>query len=418
MSISRSKIIKTIFHFILFMITAFMLAGCVIPPTPNQAKWTVMVYLDADNNLESFGIQDINEMEMVGSSNEVNIVVQADRIPFDVLDSIGQGLYDDDSNNDWTGTRRYFITQDMDPDIIHSSIKGNLGEKNMGDPETLKNFAQWAMQNYPAERYMLVIWNHVGGFRSIDLARDIAWDLTSMNDRITMSELEEALNFIKGQAGQNIDIVGMDACLMSMVEVAYQIKDSAQIFVSSEASVPPEGWQYDCVLQELVSNPGQSSQSFASAIVSCYYDQYFASGNSVTQSAIDLTTMDALASQISSLAQAIINDTSTARAAYRDAGNASQFYTGSGIDYVDLKDFVTKLPVYTANSTVTALASQINQSLELGNSIISWTYCGDNVDQSRGISIYFPYFSYDQYYNYNNFAQDTMWDEMLIYLGL
>jgi len=141
-------------HAIIFilLILSISLTGCFLfPPKDNSAEWTVMVYLDADNNLESAGIDDINEMEIVGSTTEVNIVVQVDRIPYSVLASNNQGYADDTSNDNWTATRRYYITQDFDPIQINSQLKSDLGELNMGDPQTLVDFANWAITNYPAK---------------------------------------------------------------------------------------------------------------------------------------------------------------------------------------------------------------------------------------------------------------------------
>jgi len=101
----------------ILLILSIGLTGCFLfPPIKNDsAEWTVMVYLDADNNLESAGINDINEMEIVGSSDDVNVVVQVDRIPYSVLAANNQGYADDVSNGDWTNTRRYYIIQDFDP---------------------------------------------------------------------------------------------------------------------------------------------------------------------------------------------------------------------------------------------------------------------------------------------------------------
>jgi clostripain len=170
---------KKIYFVLIFIVSLVLITtGCggVAPPNANLPEWTVMVYLDADNNLEGAGIDDINEMEMVGSTSNVNIVVQIDRIPYSVLDSNNQGYADDISNGDWTDTRRYYITQDYDPYIINSQLVSNLGELNMGTSSTLINFAKWAVSNYPAKKYLLVIWNHGGGFRSTGLTKDIAWD--------------------------------------------------------------------------------------------------------------------------------------------------------------------------------------------------------------------------------------------------
>jgi len=129
-------------------------------------------------------------MEMVGSSDDVNIVVQADRIP-------GYNI----SNSDWTTTRRYYITQDSDPMQINS-LFSDLGELNMGDPQTLVDFVSWAATECPAKKYLLVIWNHGGGFRSPAYSKGIAQDDTSGGDIITMPDLEDALSAISVHMGK------------------------------------------------------------------------------------------------------------------------------------------------------------------------------------------------------------------------
>lgn len=395
------------------IILSISLTGCFLfPPRENTTEWTVMVYLDADNNLESAGIDDINEMEMVGSTSEVNIVVQVDRIPYSVLAANNEGYLDDTSNSDWTNTRRYYITQDFDSIQINSQLISDLDELNMGDPQTLIDFATWAVTEYPAKKYLLVIWNHGGGFRSTSLSKDIAWDDTSGGDRITMSELEYALSAISIQAGKNIDIVGMDACLMAMTEVAYQIKDYVDILVASEENVPNDGWPYDTILDQLVVNPTTSPEQLATDIVDKYIYSY--PSYDVTQSAIDLSHMDTLATQLSNLALAIMSDTLTPKNIYINASYSSQYY--DDYDFIDLYDFSNQLLAYSNSLEVKNIALSIQQTLNYA--VIKSEYNGGSVSSSKGLSIYFPYYSYDYYYNNTNFSQDTLWDEMLSYLGL
>ena len=396
----------------ILIILSISLTGCFLfPPRDNTAEWTVMVYLDSDNNLESAGIDDINEMETAGSTTEVNIVVQVDRIPYSVLAANNEGYADDVSNGNWTNTRRYYITQDFDPVQINSQLKSDLGELNMGDPDTLIDFANWATINYPAKKYLLVIWNHGGGFRSLNLAKDIAWDDTSGGDRITMPELEYALSAINAQMGKKIDIVGMDACFMAMTEVAYQIKDYADILVTSEESVPFNGWPYDTILGELAGNSLISSEQLAVDIVDKYIFSY--AYNNITQSAIDLSYMDTLAGQLSNLALAIMSDSSTTKSKYVLASTSSQYY--GDWDFIDLFDFCNQLLTYSNGLEVKNIASSIQQTLNYA--VIKSEYSGGSVSGSKGLSIYFPYTAYHYYYNYTNFAQDTFWDEMLSYLG-
>jgi len=402
-------------HAIIFIVLILLigLTGCFLfPPTNNTAEWTVMIYLDSDNNLESAGIDDINEMEMAGSTTDVNIVVQVDRIPYSVLASNNEGYADDISNGNWTNTRRYYITQDFDPVQINSQLKSDLGELNMGDPQTLIDFTDWATINYPAKKYLLVIWNHGGGFRSpAYITKDIAWDDTSGGDKITMPELEYALSTINTQIGKKIDIVGMDACFMAMTEVAYQIKDCADILVASEESEPADGWPYDTILAQLVANPPISPEQLAVDIVNKYIYSY--SSYNVTQSAIDLSYMDTLTSQLSNLALAIMDDSLTLKSKYILASVSSQYYGDP--DFIDLYDFCNQLLAYSNSPEVKNIALNIQQTLNYA--VIKSEYSGGSVSGSKGLSIYFPYIAYHYYYNYTNFSQDTFWDEMLSYLG-
>jgi len=387
------------------IILSISLTGCFLfPPRDNTTEWTVMVYLDSDNNLESAGIKDINEMEMVGSTTDVNIVVLADRTPgYDI------------SNSDWTNTRRYYISQDSDPMQINSQFN-DLGELNMGDPQTLVDFATWAVTEYPAKKYLLVIWNHGGGFKSFTHAKGIAQDDTSGGNIITMPELEYALSATSAQMGKNIDIVGMDACSMAMIEVAYQIKDHADILVASEELEPGDGWPYETILAQLVANPTMSSAQLAINIVNKYIYSY--PSNEVTQSAIDLSYMDDLAGRLSSMADAIKSDTLTSKNAYLNAAYFSQHYRDYYHDFIDLYDFCNQLLAYSNSLEVKNIASNIQQTLL--NAVINSDYNGGSVSGSKGLSIYFPLYNEYDFENYNstNFAQDTKWDEMLSSLGL
>ena len=400
--------------FLAIVFLSMTLTGCYFfPPVNHDAEWTVMVYLDSDNNLESVGINDINEMEIAGSTADVNILVQVDRIPFSVLDANNQGYSDDASNGDWTTTRRYYITQDADPIQINSYLIKDLGEMNMGDPQTLEDFVNWGTTSYPAEKYLLVIWNHGGGFKSnsTNITKDIAWDFSNGEDRITMPELENALSAISSQLGKKIDILGMDACFMGMTEVAYQVKDHADIFVSSEETVPGAGWPYDTIFGQLVGNPSISPEQLATDIVEKYIDSY--GGYNVTQSAVDLSYMDVLAGKCSDLAAVIMGDSKTQINKYISAANDSQYYVD--YDFIDLYDFCNKLLINSNNNTVKNIASDIQETLN--SAIIQSGYSGGGTSGSMGLSIYFPYYYYSDYYNNTHFAGDTFWDEMLLHLG-
>src|SRR3970040_61947 len=111
-------------------------------------KWTVMVYLAGDNNLDANGVTDLVEMKKIGSVPGMNIVAQFDRS--------GAGF----------PRKRFFIRNgtSLNADVVES-----LGETNSGKPEILLDFIKWGAINYPADHYMLVLWNHGQGWDDTDI---------------------------------------------------------------------------------------------------------------------------------------------------------------------------------------------------------------------------------------------------------
>jgi len=232
-----------------------------------QYKWVFMVYLDADNNLEGAGISDFNEMELAGSTDEVAIIVIMDRTP---------GY--DTSNGDWTGTRIYLVKFDTDPVEINSELLVDLGEKNMGDPNTVIEFAQYVYENFPAEHYALVFWDHGNAWRrdgSGIATKGVCWDDTDGNDYLTDQEILQALQAINDM-GMHLDIVGFDVCLLRQAEIAYDVGlfGYADTFVASQDYEPWDGWYYAPFLQNLTFNPDMTPEELASRIVDAFGEFY------------------------------------------------------------------------------------------------------------------------------------------------
>ncbi len=249
-------------------------------------EWTFAVYLDGDNNLEREAIDDFLEMATIGSTAEINIVVQFDRV---------NGY--DWSYDDWKTTKRFYITQGMTP--IATNAVADIGEANMGATQTVIEFVGWAKANYPAKRYALVFWNHGGGWREDSKPhKAVCWDETSDNDCLYMAEVKEAL------AGEHFDLIGFDACLMAMVEVAYQIKDYGTVAVFSQEAEPGDGWPYDTILGDLAGTPTMNANELGQVIVDRYGESY-PDEMGITQSAIDLAKIKDLAPVISQFADSL-----------------------------------------------------------------------------------------------------------------
>ena len=195
------------------------------------AEWTFMTYI-SDSDLEYFAIEDMIEMERVGSTDKVNIVVQIDR-----WDGYDKPDWNDDSNGDWETAKRYLITKENKGDhVIGSTAIEDIGEINTGDPDELVECVQWAQTNYPAEHYALNIWNHGSGATGVAYEQscpDYCWEYGNEADKLELSEIDTALNEITNNGENKLDIVGFDACLMATIEVVEAVAPYSDIMIGS-----------------------------------------------------------------------------------------------------------------------------------------------------------------------------------------
>ncbi len=357
--------------------------------------WTVMVYMDGDNTLDYYAWDDLSEIESIGSSSEINIVTQVD-------------LY-----NSCSGTYRYFVTgaeQGSTYPLYPNDIVQALPEQNMADPAVLNNFINWGINNYPADHYILILWNHGGGWREENIfTKGIIVDDTS-NDFLTMAELVQGLENIE----EPIDIIGFDACLMQMAEVYYEIGSSVTTTsppgygIGSEESEWGDGWPYDLILADLISNPSMSESTLCETIVNNYISYC---GSIGTLSALyfspEITQSTEVLNAIDSFANALIN--SAYQTEINLARSSAQSY--SSADYKDFYDFaqIIKNDVLDCQSEAQTIMDLINTV------VISEAHTGFSVDNSHGLSIYLidSPAEYDSSYDLLQFAIDTQWDEFL-----
>lgn len=390
-------------------------------------EWTFIVYLDADNNLEDVGIEDLNEMEVVGSSDEVNVVVLMDR-------AIGY----DTSNGDWTDAKLFYVTKDADgkDDEIDSEVLRDMGEINMGDPNTLVDFVTWAARNYPANHYLLDLWDHGGAFYGV------CWDdgneSEADDDYLSMVEVGTALSAITEDLGRDIDILGYDACSMSAASVRYQTLDQVDITIGSGPFEPGEGWPYHDILQPLVADPTMSPEALASHIVDVYVESYEPGQGEegdvpdAAMAAYDMHEFNNVAARLDEFAMALASnsgllwqggnyrqiESSIELTHHYDVANFGPVSLGYGMyDLRELAYWVAQQPNIDAlikdraQALIAAIdAACINSRTTIGRS--------SGHSQIGGLSIYLPVKAtntYDSVYDELAFAKDKYWDEFIHY---
>jgi len=362
-----------------------------------EANWTFMVYMDRDCNLEASAIDAMNEMEMVGSTGEVNIIALLDRIP---------GY--DDSNGDWVTTKLFEVTEDPSSDGIIRSTSVDLGEINMGDPNTLADFAVWGIEKYPAEHYALIIWDHGGGWKSV------ANDETDDENGITMPELNQALFWIINETYiERLDIIGFDTCLMGQLEVADTIAPYADIMIGSEELEKEDGWNYTAFLETLADHPDSTPEELAINITTSFGEYYTEIEEDPihTLSVIDLSEIPDLVSAVDTWAVAMIANMPDEWDVIGESRYEVESYPqGKGDYFVDLYDLSWLVWYETTDSPTESAAEAVMDALDAA---VIYSVNGSGHPYSNGLTIYFPEEVIEDGYADVNFASATNWDEFL-----
>lgn len=354
--------------------------GGVNNPPSNVRKWTYMVYMGGDNNLSTAGLLDLNEMEKAGSDGNVNIVLQAEfSKKYTNFSELGLSYSDQ--------TMRFLIKNDNNPDKVNLTDGQAVGNLNMAAATTLKDFIVWAKNNYPAENYALVIWDHGAGWKKARLKTAFKGAVQDETSKAFMSlpDLAKAVR----DSGVRFDVINFDACLMGMYEVAYEFRGLTDYMVFSEEVVPGDGDPYDTILGALKQSPAMTGLDLGKTMVNKFLDFYDTNGRpetAVTRSLVDMARVDALHSKVVQLAEAIVSEYGTVSSVVAAAQNNTQSYEYS--ENHDLYDFATYLEGHLAAGSTRTAAIAVKTAV--GNAVVLNRLKGDKVNKSHGLAIYAP----------------------------
>jgi len=404
-----------------------------LTPTPTSASkpWTFLLYLDGDNNLYSYLDRAIRNLEALPANPNVNVVI----------------LFDGDRNDD---SRRFLVQPGGNYSI--GVNKWYVGELNMGTPQTLSDFIIWSRDRYPAAHYYLSIADHGRGITGI------AWDDTNSRDYLTVREIQTALNTATASGQFKLDVVHYDACLMAMLENAYQIRQYADHLVASQNL----GWsvfaydQYtkagDAEAQcwDLLGHASVAArvtadttpQQLAISVTDAYFNHPGLAAYPRTISALDLGRAATVRDAVNSLAAALHSGLAETKNYVRNSRDATQkfdsrdYYKITNEDeYLDLYDFARRIKLWVPNATAQSAAQEVMDAI-LGGFVVaehheskSFDFAGTelhwNVDNAHGVAIYFPPApggnGYGDYVNnvLFSFTADSQWDEFLVdYYGV
>lgn len=366
------------------------------------AAWNVLVFMNGDNNLEALTMKDLNELEQAGSGDGVNVLVQVDR---------AEGYYT--GGGDWTGARRYRVVADEDTDRVSSELLEDLGEVDMGAPETLADFLLWAGEHYPAEHTFLSLWDHGDGWYATATEPpppSISADEESGNTLyIAEGDLSAGLQpWVEGHGP--LDIVAFDACNMAQWEVAHSLRGQAVTMVASEAWVNTEGLMYAPFIGRLRADPSMDARTAAASMPA---DSVW-EGEEFSFSAIDVEALDGLSAAIDAIAAAGLDGGPEARArllAARDGSRGAD--NGFPTWYLDLKDFGAQVDAQAAAAPGdgAALVAALEDAVLASEAQRVYDYVG-------GLSFFYEFDNIEVVTYYSEgagatWSRDTRWDDLL-----
>ena len=358
----------------------------VVPKGNGKDTVTVMIYM-CGTDLESkygMGTSDLGEMVKATISDKVNVIVETGGCRAwknNIVSSSVNQIYQVQTG----GLRR---------------LESDFGKSYMTDPDNLASFIQYCKKNFPADRNILIFWDHGGGSLSgygYDEKQGSGFGVSA--DTMTLPEIKAALQ----KGGCVFDWIGFDACLMATLETAMVCNDYADYMIASEESEPGTGWYYTDWLTQLSKNTSVSTESIGKTIVDTFVtaSQRAQANAQVTLSVVDLAKMSGTVPQalrnFSAATTNLIKGNNYKQVADARA-NARQFARQSRINQVDMIDLCERIGTAESKTLAAALKGCV-------------AYNKSTMTRAYGVSVYFPYETLNGVKNaintYNNLGIDS-----------
>jgi hypothetical protein len=395
--------------FLSVILTAFAVPA-IRGSTATGDTWTVLVYLDGDNNLDPDSLNDIAEMQMVGSTDKVTVLVLWDRY------SEPAYLYKVTEGN---------VTPVGVDDFLVDGKKAYGQEVSMADWHVLKAFADYGKANFPADHFMLDLWDHGNAFGYACWDDHAAPDWQTPARAISLDNIGSAL-----EGFGNLDILTYDGCTIGMIEIAYNLTLippemglTIGYLVASEEYIPNNGYAYNQVLEQMNTmrdtSAGAVAKMLADEYAKCYSPHGQAKGSStVGLSVIDLSKIGAVVAPLKALTVALEKGLDSDFANYKGMigaarGKANLGWSLNGWDKrVDLGTFLLALSTLSHDQDVRTLAKTAFDSMTAAVYVANTPALESQ--SATGLGVWFPT-SYRSLGNANNGGFGTLNEYSLVF---
>ena len=378
--------------------------------------WTHLVYLHADNDLETFGLQDLGEMAKVYESESelpINLIVLIDRSWEFEANAKGRSSAPIGKIVDCTGTP---YPGTPEGSMLLQLIEGGrflllerYVELNMDDSATLRSFVSLGLGKFPADHYAVTMWDHGAPWNFGGDSSEVAGEsnvngikgYSSMKNSAIASAMKEGMALAGWASNRKLDLVGFDACLMSNMAALNLFKDVAKISLGSEELEPGAGWDYTG-LAAMTNGVTSTPEQYCTSMVDRFMDYGLARGlQPLTLACIDLVKFQAFKTQFDILAyslkfaatlpsQNILQDWSTARS---DTQDFDGVWEGETTEMISVRTFLANLQTrLQAGLSNCALRSEIKSyvSATISAYDLMVVHERSEYDYFHGVALYFP----------------------------
>ena len=324
---------------------------------------TIMVYMCGTDLESKYGMGTSDLQEMLGA---------------DLGDSVNLLVYTGGCNqwkNNVVSSSVNQVYQIKDGKL--KALDKDAGSVSMTNPDTLADFIKYCDKKFPANRNMLIFWDHGGGSIS-------GYGYDEKFARTGSMNLAE-INGVLKKAGVTFDFIGFDACLMATLETALMLAPYADYMIASEETEPGVGWYYTDWLTALGKDTSMPTIEIGKNIVDDFVETCAkkCQGQKTTLSVVDLAELEmtvpeelaAFAKSASELIQENKYQT-VSDARY----NTREFAQSSAIDQVDLAHLAENLGTEEGKKLAEVLLSAVK-----------YNRTSSNMTNAYGLSIYFPY---------------------------
>jgi len=351
-----------------------------------KKPWTFLVYMNAKNNLEPYGLKNLQQMTRVGSTDQYNLVV-------------------------------LWAPKSGSPSLYYVE-KGGLrtlktpGSLNMGDIKTFVAFAKENIAAFPADHYYLEIWSHGQGWRHAargPAVRSVSGD-ESTGSTMTIDDLGRGLAEIRAFLGRKPDVLAFDACYMQMVEMACPLRDQVDYLLASEEGVPGDGFPYDWNLADFRPEPDPTV--LFRGWVDNYARYYATTGNKTvpaTLSLLDCSRLAEFQSALEAFARLVIEGRFTQE--INTALSRTQRFKNT--DHKDLGDFLANLRKGVGDPRLIQAITVVEAAY--ARAVVHSNFNPTFMKIATGMSVYFPekMAFYERSYDACAHSRASNWDEML-----